>query len=232
MTLRFSENLASFKFIVIDIFILNTIVTEGITNKYISWISFGILSVLFIYSIFIGNPDRHRYASIFIGLSVIFELLSLSFYLIIKLFTKNDGIPEISASRLFIDALILWLANILLFTVFYWLMDGGGPVKRSYFRKYSSGDDINPYLWIDSNGKINGSDFLFPLQDRKDVFGWYNWKPGMIDYFFLAFSTSTAFSSTDTLILTPRSKLFTVIQSIISLLSITVLAARAINILK
>jgi uncharacterized membrane protein len=77
------------------------------------------------------------------------------------------------------------------------------------------------------------SAFLFPqmlqqVEDRKDQTGW---SPEFVDYLFLAFNTSTAFSPTDTAVLSRGAKLGMMAQSLISLMIIVLIAARAVNIL-
>jgi uncharacterized membrane protein len=114
----------------------------------------------------------------------------------------------IAPSVLLLDAALIWAANVLTFAVWYWEIDGGGPLLR------------HPRLYV-------SQDFLFPqmVSGGKTE----DWLPGFVDYLFLAFNTSTAFSPTDTLILSQRAKLLMMAQSLISLLTATVLIARAIN---
>jgi hypothetical protein len=111
------------------------------------------------------------------------------------------------ASSLFRNAALLWVANIIIFTIWYWEVDQGGPIRRH-------------------TGLTQSPDFLFP-QIAAD---WGNWKPGFFDYLFLAFNTNTAFSPTDTLVMSRRAKLLMMTQASISLVILAVLAARAVNI--
>ena len=113
------------------------------------------------------------------------------------------------ATILLSDAALIWLTNILVFALWYWELDGGGPAQR------------HP-------GPHCSSDFAFPqMQQGGDVGA--EWAPHFLDYFFLAFNTSTAFSPTDTMVLARRAKVLMMLQSLISLIVIAVLAARAIN---
>jgi hypothetical protein len=106
----------------------------------------------------------------------------------------------------------LWVTNILIFALWYWKLDGGGPLLRER-----------------RNG-MSRSSFLFP-----QMMNWgprdTAWVPNFVDYLFLAFNTSTAFSPTDTAVLSRSAKLGTMLQSLISLTIIALLAARAVNIL-
>jgi hypothetical protein len=107
-------------------------------------------------------------------------------------------------------AMALWVSNILVFATWYWRLDAGGPYQR------------------DVRGKHVDGAFLFPqMLIHKDRY----WAPGFIDYLHLAFNTSTAFSPTDVAPLTRWAKMLMMIQSLISLLCIVVLAARAVNVL-
>jgi hypothetical protein len=125
-------------------------------------------------------------------------------YLIGALLARNE-----QSGDLLRDAALLWLANTLTFSLWYWEIDGGGPAHRHATH-------------------CGSTDFAFPqkvLADRGDS----AWMPEYFDYVFLAFNTSTAFSPTDTMVLGRRAKLLMMWQSIVSLVTIAVLAARAIN---
>src|SRR5215472_16127261 len=104
------------------------------------------------------------------------------------------------------------ITNILVFALWYWKLDAGGPLGRDH-----------------SRCKI-ASAFLFPQlsSDRENYDGW---SPHFLDYLFVAFNTSTAFSPTDTAVLARWAKLATMLQSLISLSILVLLAARAVNIL-
>jgi hypothetical protein len=116
-----------------------------------------------------------------------------------------------SGLSLLSDAIVVWVSNILIFSVIYWFFDSGGPEIRHITGHH-------PY------------DFIFP-QQANQLPNWQSWQPHYIDYLFLAFNTSSAFSPTDTLILSHRMKLLTMLQSILSLTVIATLAAFAVNIL-
>jgi uncharacterized membrane protein len=124
------------------------------------------------------------------------------------------GIPQHleTPKALLRSAGALWIANILIFALWYWKLDGGGPLYR------------------ERPGGLAKTSFLFPqMLGREDSDP--SWTPHFIDYLFLAFNTSTAFSPTDTAVLSRAAKLGTMLQSLISLTIIALLAARAVNIL-
>ena len=108
-------------------------------------------------------------------------------------------------------ALDLWLTNVVLFTLIYWQLDRGGPEGRA--------------------GAWQGlADFSFPRGDPTEGLA-ADWQPSFVDYLYLSFTTSTAFSPSEIYPLTDRGKILHIVQSIVSLLIIIALAARAIGIL-
>jgi hypothetical protein len=117
---------------------------------------------------------------------------------------KLQGVPLLTTS------VGIWIANIIVFALWYWLLDRGGPYARH------------------SNEKPTG-DLMFPQDSNPEFFA--NWKPSFIDYLFVAFNTSTAFSPTETFPITARAKVLMLGQASVSLTTIVVVAARAINIL-
>ncbi|HEX3370448.1 MAG TPA: hypothetical protein VHS56_12780 [Candidatus Cybelea sp.] len=123
---------------------------------------------------------------------------------------KNPG--KLDPVRLFYTSIGIWCGNVLIFTLLYWLIDGGGPDARI-------------------NRLKKHPDFVFPAMDD-DEYAPKNWQPSMVDYLFLGFTTSTAFSPTEAMPFTPRAKLLMVVQSTIALITIAIVAARTINILK
>jgi hypothetical protein len=110
------------------------------------------------------------------------------------------------------SASALWVTNILVFALWYWKLDAGGPLARDHRR-----------------GRLESS-FLFPQTVMQDGLN-SSWSPHFMDYLFLAFNTSTAFSPTDTPVLSRWAKLGMMLQALISLTIVALLAARAVNIL-
>jgi uncharacterized membrane protein len=139
--------------------------------------------------------------------------------LIISVTLLVDALPagKEAPQQLLLSAASLWTTNILVFALWYWRLDAGGPYQR----------DKEP-------GHSNGA-FLFPqMTMSKEALreaGQQDWSPNFIDYLFLAFNTSTAFSPTDVLVLARWAKVLMMLQSLLSLLIIALLAARAVNIL-
>lgn len=105
-------------------------------------------------------------------------------------------------------AALLWASNILVFGLWYWQIDGGGPLKRHL-------------------SQHQAADFMFPQQAEGNPGGWV---PHFLDYLFLAFTASTALSPADTFPLTRPAKMLMMVESIIAMTIIVLLAARAVNI--
>ena len=105
----------------------------------------------------------------------------------------------------------IWLSNIIAFSLWYWLLDRGGPATRA------AGDSPLPA-------------FAFPEMLNPDLAA-PDWAPQFADYFYLAFTNSTAFSPTDTLPLTRWAKMLMLVQAAISLVVAVMIIARAVNIL-
>ncbi|WP_192181701.1 hypothetical protein [Mesorhizobium amorphae] len=116
-----------------------------------------------------------------------------------------------SGTTLLIDALNIWSTNVIAFALWFWSTDRGGPPTCGLVKRAKA-------------------DFLFPQMTLNDR-DFRDWLPGFIDYFFLAFTNATAFSPTDTMPLTARAKLLMMAEAMISLLTIALVAARAVNIL-
>jgi hypothetical protein len=125
-----------------------------------------------------------------------------------------EGIPHHrdSAQTLLRAAVALWVTNVLIFALWYWKLDAGGPLNRETRR-----------------GRLDSS-FLFPQMLSEDPAN-PPWSPNFMDYLFLAFNTSTAFSPTDTAALSRWAKAGMMLQSLISLTIVALLAARAVNVL-
>ena len=111
---------------------------------------------------------------------------------------------------LILSAVVIWLTNLAVFALAFWQLDGGGPDRRA------RGDHANP-------------DFLFPQMTEVE-FG-RGWHPSFLDYLYLSFTNATAFSPTDAMPLTIRTKMLMMVESIISLITVLLVASRAVNIL-
>jgi hypothetical protein len=121
------------------------------------------------------------------------------------------GGRTINGHELVIAAIHIWCTNVLVFALWFWQLDAGGPAARR----------LNPH------GK---RDFLFP-QMTTDVAADADWRPGFLDYLYVSYTNATAFSPTDTMPLTQWAKMLMLVESAASLLTLLMVAARAVNIL-
>jgi uncharacterized membrane protein len=122
-----------------------------------------------------------------------------------------------SPTALLLSAAAIWTSNILVFALWYWRLDAGGPHGRDTRLSHVAGAFLFPQMTM--------------LTEVKASTGQQTWSPNFLDYLFLAFNTSTAFSPTDTPALARWGKVLMMLQSIISLTVLAILAARAVNIL-
>jgi uncharacterized membrane protein len=152
------------------------------------------------------HPRRRRIAlslTAFVTVANIFSLAALTHFLLHH---------EVSDGRGLIGAgVLIWLTNLLIFALWYWEMDRGGPGRRA------AGRDGPP-------------DFLF-VQMSDDRIEPRDWRPRFVDYLYVSLTNNTAFSPTDTMPLTPMAKAVMGVQSVVSLLTIGLIVSRAVNIL-
>lgn len=145
--------------------------------------------------------------------SIVTAAMIFSLVLLLMDVTEHQITPE----RLLRSAAALWISNFLVFASWYWRLDAGGPQERAQTVGHTDGAFLFPQMTM--------------LPEAKQAAGEHNWEPHFIDYLFLAFNTSTAFSPTDVPVLSRWAKILMMIQAMISLLVIALLAGRAVNIL-
>ena len=145
-----------------------------------------------------------------IGLVSAVNIISL--YLLVHYLLHHTGRPT-QGRPLILAGVVLWVTNVLLFGLWYWELDRGGPVERVM------NADARP-------------DFLFPQMTLPQQYAPRNWIPGLIDYLYVSFTNATAFSPTDTMPLTATAKLLMSAQALTALLTIGLVVARAVNILQ
>jgi uncharacterized membrane protein len=114
--------------------------------------------------------------------------------------------------ELILTAVNIYLTNIIVFGLWYWEMDGGGPGQRVQTPKHEK-------------------DFLFP-QNVKEDYKHPQWQPTFIDYLYVSSTNGMAFSPTDTMPLSRRAKLLMLVQATVSIVAVALVAARAVNILQ
>jgi hypothetical protein len=144
----------------------------------------------------------------YLGTGILTTAMIWSLGLLVAAIPKHEIDPKI----LLRSAVALWVTNILIFALWYWRLDAGGPHERERVSGHREGAFLFPQM---VRGAGSNSD----------------WSPNFVDYLFLAFNTSTALSPADTAALSRWAKILMMIQATISLAVIALLAARAVNIL-
>lgn len=152
------------------------------------------------------SPTRRRVALGMIGFVSAANMVSL----VMLSHSLLHGGKE-NGRELILSGVSLWVTNVLLFGLWYWEVDRGGPVARA------SGTEDFP-------------DFMFVQMD-KTQFAPEDWRPALIDYLYLSFTNATAFSPTDTMPLTPIAKWLMSGQALASLVTVGLVVSRAVNIL-
>jgi uncharacterized membrane protein len=153
-----------------------------------------------------NSPLRRRIAIAVIGLVSLDNFFSLALLCHYLLHGRSE-----SGRELVFAGVELWITNVLLFGLWYWELDRGGPLTRA--------QDIETW-----------PDFMFP-QTQDPKLSPAGWEPGLIDYLYVSFTNATAFSPTDTMPLTRSAKVLMTAQALTSLLIVALVVSRAVNIL-
>jgi uncharacterized membrane protein len=122
-----------------------------------------------------------------------------------------DGSDGDNGTVLLATGAALWVTNVIAFSLWFWLLDRGGPAARAL-------------------GTQLAAAFAFPENTSQELAP-PNWRPQYPDYLYLAFTNSTALSPTDTMPMTRWAKMLMLVQSTISLVIAVMIVARAVNIL-
>jgi hypothetical protein len=118
---------------------------------------------------------------------------------------------QTSGADLLLTSASIWLTNVIVFALWFWELDRGGPHMRSA-------------------GLVGAGDFLFP-QTADPAIAPTGWRPGLFDYLYASFTNATSLGPTDVLPLSARAKALMMGQSLASLVTLALVAARAVNVL-
>ena len=143
--------------------------------------------------------------SVIVTLALIYSIVRLLMTLPSK--TEPPGLLLKSAS-------VLWVTNLLVFALWYWRLDGGGPHAREKRGVHTEGAFFFPQMM--PGGDADGDD---------------RWMPNFVDYLFVAFATSTTLGPTDTAVMSRWAKVLTMVQSLIALICVGVLLSRGVGLL-
>jgi uncharacterized membrane protein len=179
------------------------------------WLLPGLAGVLLV-GILITNPKRvdHPSQTLRIASLVLIGVMTAanaaSAARLVNDLVQSQGIRD--PTKLLLTGAAIWLTNMIVFALWYWEFDRGGPVARSR--------GLRPH-----------PDFLFPQMTSPDLSP-EDWEPSFVDYLYLSFTNATAFSPTDVMPLSRWAKLTMLVQSVISLVVVALVIARAVNVLK
>jgi hypothetical protein len=179
------------------------------------WLVLVIVVILMTPAFTLSRTEHWRVIQVlgYVATSVVTLALIASLALLVaRLPSHKESPPQLLES-----AAALWVSNLLVFASWYWRLDAGGPFQRDLRGSHTDGAFLFPQMMLEP-------------ELRKEM-GEDQWSPGFVDYLFLAFNTSTAFSPTDVPVLSRWAKALMMIQSAISLATLALLAARAVNIL-
>ncbi|MFN8035411.1 MAG: hypothetical protein U0V73_05715 [Acidimicrobiia bacterium] len=123
---------------------------------------------------------------------------------------RGEGIRD--PGTLLLTGAAIWFTNVIVFALWYWEFDRGGPLERAA--------GTSPY-----------PDFAFPQMSNPELAP-PDWEPGFVDYLYVSFTNATAFSPTDTMPMTQWAKITMLAQSAISVVTVALVIARAVNILR
>jgi hypothetical protein len=178
-----------------------------------SWLLLVVVAILIVPTVVthrVGNPKLNYVFGMLLSSTMTCALTSSLAILIAGLPAKKENPEELLRA-----AVALWISNILVFACWYWRLDAGGPHQRDLRQFHTDGAFLFPQMTLPAHSKLLKA----------------QWRPGFVDYLFLAFNASTAFSPSDVPVLSRWAKLLMMIQSSLSLGTLAILAARAINIL-
>jgi hypothetical protein len=170
---------------------------------------FGLFGVLFLVAFvsWLFDWDRlTRGVFLIANLIATYNVSNYVFDLILSL-THREGNRD--AALLLVDAVLVWLMNWIVFTIWFWILDAGGPDRR---------------------GTIHAKRIELQFKQQEEpIPGWEHWRPGFLDYLFAAFGSSTSLGPNDVSILSRRFKILTMVQTLNSLAVVALIAARAIG---
>ncbi len=186
------------------------------------WLSLGprwclptVILLLLVPSVFAHRTGRHSLNHQFgIALNAVLTLSLIGSVILLVVALPTEREPAIALLR---SGAMLWLSNVLVFALWYWRLDEGGPNARDARHAFGSRTFVFPQMQIEKS--------------EQPRFGIDSWRPGFVDYLFIAFTTSSTFGPTDAPILKPWAKLLAMLQAVISLTIVALLISRAVGVL-
>ena len=159
-----------------------------------------------------GKRSLNRVLGILINGLTTFALIG-SVILLVRALPSHREAPL----QLLLSGAELWLTNVLVFALWYWRLDGGGPTVRRERNEFGSTSFLFPQMQI-------------PREERSQ-FLCAQWRPHFVDYLFVAFTQSSTFGPTDAPLLARWAKILSLVQIFISLSIVILLISRAVGVL-
>ena len=182
------------------------------------WVLPAVIVALMIPTIITLRVRRHALNQFF-GYSILAVLTAAELWSVFLLVSSIllQWPMKLEPASLLRAAAALWVTNIIVFALWYWRIDAGGPNTRDQRMAHAEGAFLFPQMTLDA--------------DQREEHNLTFWSPNFVDYLFIAFTQSTSFAPADTGVLSRWAKILVMIQASISLVTIALLAARAVNIL-
>jgi hypothetical protein len=179
------------------------------------WWLYPIVEVVLLFLIIVVDPgriDRRSATSRRLTISLIAVMtVANSFGAIVLMYDIVAGVLGMTATDLLGRGALVWVTNVIVFSLWFWELDRGGPAERA------AGTPVRP-------------SFAFP-EDTMPELAAEGWMPTYPDYLYLSFTNSTAFSPTDTLPVRLWAKMTMMVESAVALVTAILVVARAINVL-
>ena len=156
----------------------------------------------------VGFAGTRTASLVLLAVIVLGNVLGLALLVTALVSTSSDAL---GGGQLLFTAAAIWTANVIVFGMCYWDVDDGGPFERA-------------------RRKRTTPDFQFP-QDENPGLAPESWRPRVWDYLFVSLTSATAFSPTDSMPLTLKAKLLVGVESVVSLVLVVLVTARAVNVL-
>jgi uncharacterized membrane protein len=174
------------------------------------------MEVLLLIAMSFTTPKEHIFKSISRRINVLLLIgltSAANIYSVIEITRQLLQSGQITGGRdLVLTVLNIILTNVIIFALWYWEMDGGGPGRRAAIAKYEQ-------------------DFLFP-QHQHEAYSHPEWRPTFVDYLYVSSTNAMTFGPADTKPLSRRAKMLMLSQATVSLVAIALIATRAISILR
>jgi len=180
-----------------------------------NWLLPGIIAVSIAPTIVTHRTGRHSLNHMLgiVNSSIITIALVTSVILLVRTLPSHEEPPV----RLLLSGVELWVTNVLVFALWYWRLDGGGPTVRERRDEFGSSSFVFPQMQIE--------------RSERGRFRLEYWHPRFVDYLFVAFTQSSTFGPTDAPLLARWAKLLAMVQIFISLCIIILLISRAAGVL-